>query len=83
MPRPEPHHYTLYLNVDVIGGTAAFDLTIYDEHGTEPLHHVTQPITTTFCYTWKDLVEQIERHFMLAGAPNFNLSRPSPYLDLS
>lgn len=77
----EPTRYVLVLDVDVANGVADIALNLFDEHGT-PLAQLTDN-WVTFCWTWKDLVEYVEKRWSLHGGNLPAVSRPSPYVDLT
>jgi hypothetical protein len=73
--------YYLALSVDVDRGEATVYLALYDEANVLLVQH--RDTWVTFCWTWKDLVEYVERRWLAAGGELANLSRPSPYVDLT
>jgi hypothetical protein len=74
--------YNVLLKVDVENGMAEMFLDLLDEH--QVLLATYDDKWTTFCWTWKDLVEYIERRYVAAGGDvNGSLLSPSPYVDLS
>jgi len=79
-----PARYVLHLEVDVEDGLCEYSINVYPRYGTTPLHWVAQEEVTTFCFTWRDLADCIERHWKVAGgAENVHLTRPSPFVDFT
>jgi hypothetical protein len=58
------------------------EATFYDEDGV-PIETFTSE-WTAFCWTWKDLIEWLERRYVECGGTlNVSIHRPSPFVDLS
>lgn len=77
----EPTRYILTLDVDVADGMAQMFLEFRTPDGT--LIASFDEAWTTFCWTWKDVVEYLERRWAIHGGKATVLSRPSPYIDLT
>jgi hypothetical protein len=74
--------YTICLHVDVARGMASWWCLLFDDDS-QKVGMTEQVVVTTFCYTWQDLADQIERSMSACGHPGSKLSKPSPYIDLS
>lgn len=80
--RQTPSTYVLTLSVDVDKATVRSTLLILDEDAQvmqEDRHE-----WSSFCYTWLDLAEMLQRRWVAAGGrSNGAVNSPSPHIDMT
>lgn len=74
--------YHLTLDVDLEAATMGLQISIL---ASDDRYHqaLSQSPVTTFCYTWRDVVEAVEMQLRRFGWQPNPASRPSPYVDLT